>query len=329
MRKFLKWAGIIVGSLTALIVVAAVVLAVWKPWAPEIVVADPGSGGERISADGLLANYYPASQPAPGLLVLGGSEGGIAAPVDATARTLQAEGYSVLALSYWGGDGQPERMEDLPLEYFDTAIAWMQQQDAVDPERVGLFGGSKGAEAALLVASRNPAVTAVVANAPSNVAWAGIDMAEVWRMLNIGSTWSANCRPVPYVPYGGQARSSETVEMYRASLEADPAAAEAAAIRIESSTAPIMMVCGEDDTVWPSCDMARAVQQRSQSTGGPDTTVLAYPDAGHMVQGPPVSADSRQYAALDSLGGSTAGNRTALEDSWPQVLDFLTTRLQG
>lgn len=328
MKRVLKWCG----STTAVVLVLAVAgigaLLIWKPWAPEIVVSEQGPGGQRITEDGLLANYYPAEETAPGILVLGGSEGGIGAGSDLAARALHAEGYSVMVLSYWDGEDQEPRMENLPLEQFDTAIAWLQEQDEVDPDSIGLYGGSKGAEAALLVASRNPAVSAVVANAPSHVAWAGLDLAEIWRMASIGSTWSADGEPVPYVPYAGSTGGDDLVETYKESLAADPAAVEQATIPVESIDAPIIMVCGEADTMWPSCDMGRQVEQRAAERDGPTVTLLAYEDAGHMAQGPPAEPGSSHHESLDSFGGSTDGNQAALEDSWPQVLEFLDTQLR-
>ena len=44
--------------------------------APVVEVVDPGPGGVRVSADGLLGNYYAADEKAPGVLVLGVDRGG-------------------------------------------------------------------------------------------------------------------------------------------------------------------------------------------------------------------------------------------------------------
>lgn len=327
MKRFLRITGIAIGAVLALTLIAGAVLVAWKPWAPEIVIAEPGDGGLRITDEGLVANYYPAQTSAPGIVVFGGSDGGLSAAVDGTARALHEDGFSVLAISYWGAPGQEPRMENLPLEYFDTAVSWLQDQPEVAPDAIGVFGGSKGGEAALLVASRNPAVTAVVANVPSHVAWAGIDSAEFWRMGNIGSTWSADGQPVPYVPYANSARTRDIFELYRTSLAENPAAVEKARIRVDRTAAPIMMVCGEADNLWPSCQMAREVERFARANGKTDVTLLAYPEAGHLVQGPPAQPDSEEYANLDYGGGTVAGTQAARKDSWPQVLKFLHREL--
>ncbi|WIM68522.1 acyl-CoA thioester hydrolase/BAAT C-terminal domain-containing protein [Corynebacterium breve] len=327
MKRALKWIGIFIGVLVLLLVIAMIALMIWKPWAPSFDVAEPGDGGQRITEDGLLANYYPAEANSPAILVLGGSEGGLSGGTDAIAQTLNDEGFTTMALSYYGAADQPQIMENLPLEYFDTALSWLSEQPEVNPDAVGIFGGSKGAEAALLIASRDTSIKATVAAAPSHVVWAGIDMAKPWAMAKLGSTWSADGEPLPYVPYGGQPSSREIADMYRASLVAAPDAEEKAVIPVENSAGPVLMTCGEDDTLWPACDMARKVEARAKEHGGPEVTVLAYPDAGHLVQGPPAKPNSDHYNNLDILGGSIESNQAGLEDSWPQVVEFFHAEL--
>ena len=58
----------------------------------------------------------------------------------------------------------------MPLELFDRALGWLKAQEEVDGARLAIVGGSKGAEAALIVASRHPELRAVVAGMPSSVA---------------------------------------------------------------------------------------------------------------------------------------------------------------
>lgn len=308
---------------------AGVVLVVTKPWAPEIEVVDPGSGGRRITHDGLLGNYYPApgGDRRPAVLVLGGSEGGIGRGVDRQARTLRDEGFSTLVLSYWGAEGQSPRMEHLPLETFDTALAWLGRQPEADPDRLAVAGGSKGAEAALLVATRRGDVRAVVAAMPSSVVWPGIDLAEPWRMAGIGSTWSAQGHPLPALPYGSAGFGQETVAMYASGLDAVGEHPDAV-IPVERAGAPVLLVAGEDDTLWPSARMARDVERRARESGGPPVTVLAYPDAGHMAQGPPPE-EGTDPDVLTSLGGTAEGNRAATAAAWPATVAFLREHLGG
>lgn len=59
---------------------------------PPVHVAPPGDTGRRITDEGLVANYFPAKGKARAVLLLGGSEGGLAPPTNGAARALQAEG---------------------------------------------------------------------------------------------------------------------------------------------------------------------------------------------------------------------------------------------
>src|ERR1700722_7444417 len=59
----------------------------------------------------------------PGVLVIGGSEGGVGLP-DVTVL-LASHGFTALSLSYFGGSGQPATLQNIPLEYFQRAADWM------------------------------------------------------------------------------------------------------------------------------------------------------------------------------------------------------------
>lgn len=329
-RKSGRGRKVLIGVVAVLVVaaVAGVALLVLRPWAPEIVVAEPGPGGERVTEDGMVANWYPATGGGrqPAVLVAGGSEGGIHPALDRQAVALHQEGYNVLAVSYFGAEGQPQAVDALPLEAFTDALAWLRQQPEVDPGRLAFIGSSKGAEAALLTASTDPELRAVVGYAPSNVAWAGWDAGAPWRFFSIGSSWSRGGEPVPYLPYqADDFRGGDLVALYSASLATLPEHPEAA-IPVEDAQASLLLVCGQEDTMWPSCQMAEAVKERAEANGGPPVTVLSYPDAGHLVSGPPVQRGSD--VDLTAFGGTQAGTEAALADGWPQVLQFLQTNLR-
>ena len=316
-----------IGCLTVVVlaVVAAAVLWWTKPWAPEVVVADPGPEGETVG-DGLVGTLYPADERAPGLLVLGGSEGGLADRLDEQARLLRDEGYTVLALSYFGADGQPAALEEIPLETFDAGLDALADHPMVDPERLGALGTSKGAEAVLRVATERSDLDAVVAMAPSSVVWQGIDPQQPWRMTSIGSSWSEDGAPVPYLPYPDGVPRGDLVDYYQGGLDTLGEHPDAA-IRVEDVASPVLLVCGEADTLWPSCTMADQVATRSDERDGTDVTVLRYADAGHFAGGPPLAADDPFRDELAELGGTVEGNAAAREDSWPRVLSFLEEQL--
>lgn len=283
---------------------------------PPIEISDPGPTGRRVTDDGLTANFYPATAPGKhgAILIVGGSEGGLGMGTTRMARALQADGFSVLHISFFRAPGQSEALQRVPLERFATGIAWLQRQPMVDKRRIGLIGGSKGAEAVLLVASRNPTVRVVVAGMPSSVVWP----AFAWQSGPVeGSSWTIGGKDLPPLPYG-QYTPPNLASVYASGLIKLPDHPEAV-IPIQKSKAAILLVCGEADTLWPSCPMARQLKDRDPAR----VTVLSYTDAGHALFGIPVDPASPSYRFLGSLGGTPAGNGAARIDSWQKVLTFL------
>jgi dienelactone hydrolase len=290
---------------------------------PPVQVAPPGETGRRITEEGLLANYFPAQRKTPAVLALGGSVGGLSSMMNDTSKALQAEGFSVLHLSYYRGPGQSGRIELIPLEYFATALAWLRRQPEADPTRIGIVGASKGAEAALVLAVRHPELKAVIAALPSSVVWPGV----VWEgsTAPISSSWSEQGRPVPHLPHVpfDARRGGTTAENYAASLKALLQHPEAV-IPVERIAGRVLLVCAEDDRVLPSCPMARQIQERFREHDRLDEILLAYKDAGHAAFGLPLPLDDPR---LTSGGGTVQGTNAARSDSWKKAVAFLKANL--
>ncbi|MBW6525026.1 alpha/beta hydrolase fold domain-containing protein [Sphingomonas sp. RHCKR47] len=280
---------------------------------------------QHIRNGGMIGDLYRPARAgrAPALLLLGGSEGGLGKAAAAQAAALAAHGYVVLQLSYFGSPGQPYALKSIELGTFTRALDWLKKQPGGAADRVGIVGTSKGAEAALLVASRRTDLKIAVLGVPSSVVWPGIDPAG----LVTESSWTTGGKPVPFTPYGWTGEWRGIHALYADAL-ADPAKAAAGAIPAERAQAAIVMVCGEADALWPSCPMARAVETRLQAARYKHpVTVLAYQDAGHTAFGPPPVSASQTAGTAAPLGGSVAGNRTARVDGWPKILAALDAAL--
>jgi hypothetical protein len=294
------------------------------PTLPPIVVGDPGPDGVRVDKDGVFANFFLAktSGKRPAILLLGGSEGGLQAGSGGPIKPLVAEGYDVLYLCYFGCPGTPPQLANVPLETFDRGLAFLRAQPGVDPKRIAVVAGSKGAEAALLVASRDRELRAVVAGMPSSVAWPGIV-----NSVAMQPSWTSGGAPVPFLPYAFASYAKRGVfGLYSDALPTIPQHPEAV-IPVERIGARILLICGEADALWPSCPMADQISDRLTSKGRPAATVLRYTDAGHQVFGPPVDK-TKPREWLASLGGSADGNAAARDDSWPKAVAFLRAVLR-
>ncbi len=316
-------AGIGCGGLVLLLALAFGGALYFGLFIPAVEVVESGPTGRRISEDGLLANYYPGRGEGrrPAILMLGGSEGGMTAGARRNALTLQAEGFSVLQLSYYRAPGQPPHLELIPLEYFQTALSWLQRQAEVDPERIGVLGVSKGAEAALLIASRDARIRAVVAGAPSSVAWQGSSFDSTQEF---DSSWSEDGRPVDFIRFGRYKWWTDMGSVMTQALTTLPQH-PGAAIPVERTDAPVLLVCGEADSLWPACPMARQIAERARSRGRPAVTLLAYPDAGHGAFGQPLREGDPGY---DQLEGAALATNRARSDGWPRMIAFLRAALQ-
>ena len=134
---------------------------------------------ERVEPDGLpwravrlpTANgkylfgwFIPAADAAPALVVMHGW-GGNAAMMLPLAAPLHAAGYTLLLIdARCHGRSDGDSFASLPrfAEDIEAAVRWLAGQPEVDAGRLGVVGHSVGAGAALLAASRQPAIGAVV-----------------------------------------------------------------------------------------------------------------------------------------------------------------------
>ncbi len=300
-------------------------LVIAKPWKMPVLLVDARENGRRVDENGVFGNYYPtrSAERHPGILVIGGSEGGIHDQVDRDARALSREGYSVLALSFFRGPGQPRALGLIPLEVFDRALEWLRYQPEVDAKFLAIVGMSKGAEAALLVASSRPDITAVVAAVPSSVVWPGFDWARFRGLKE--SSWSREGRPLSMLPYGRMSWASGVRSIYENGLKAVADHPETV-IPIERCRAAILLVCGGKDQVWPSCVMAEQIAARARELSGSTVTILSYPDADHGAFASPMEpgGQTRRFG----FGRPASGNVAAQTDSWSRTLAFLRDRLQ-
>jgi dienelactone hydrolase len=279
--------------------------------------------------NGLEAKLFEpeTGSPYPGVLVLGGSEGGIRS-AELRAALLASHGYAALAVAYFRIDDLPKMLVQIPLDYFKKAIDWMESHETVDQSRLGVMGWSKGGELALLLASRFPQLRAVVAYVPSHVVWQGI---------GYGSSWTYQGQPLPYVPYKPGAGGYDPKnpmnpinlrELYLGSLDNKEAVTQAS-IPVENINGSILLISGHDDQIWPSQLMAEQIIFRLKKHNfNYKYEHLSYDSAGHGITSYYWPTARPETPGFYSLGGTAAGDAHAQADSWPKVLQFLNDYLK-
>lgn len=254
---------------------------------------------------------HPEQSSGTGVLVLAGSSGRLDV---SRADVLAATRATALAIRWFGGERQPPVPREVPLETFVAAI------DLLEPvcDRICVLGLSYGAEAALLTAVRESRVDAVVALAPTDVAWEG------FREVDddpIRSKWTWRATPMPFVPIDRSWTPASSppafVDSYALSRRtADPSVVDAATIPVERFDGELVLVVGGDDRVWPSHDAAQVILARRAAVGL-TTTLVEDVDAGHPVvlPGEQAPSDTRPY-----LVGGDAGSAERLgRKAWPAV----------
>ncbi len=245
-----------------------------------------------------------ASGPHAGVLVVGGSEGGL--PRE-KAAWLASRGFAAFALAYFRYEDLPQELAGIPLEYFGRALAWMRQRPEILPDRIAVVGTSRGGELALQLGSMYPHIAAVVAYVPANVRYAAC-----CGSTRVPYAWTWQGRPLGYyVPH-------------RRDFP-DPMKTMEAAIAVERTHGPILLISGEDDAVWQSSMMASAIVSRLKSAHFPyPVEHLNYSHAGHRAGRPEIVPTS-----LDGIvGGSAKGNAESSLDAIPKVLEFLRASLE-
>src|SRR5215218_3559833 len=108
---------------------------------------DPSVTVREIREGGIVANLFlPAGDgPFPTIVVVGGSGGGFA---DGSAALYASHGYAALSLAYFNVAGLPAELLNIPLEYFESALAWVKAQPELNLDRLAISGTSRGGELA-------------------------------------------------------------------------------------------------------------------------------------------------------------------------------------
>jgi len=260
----------------------------------------------------------------PAVILLGGSEGGID---DAGATLLASHGYAALTLAYFGMEGVPSELVDIPVECALQAVTWLQARPEIDRGRIAVIGRSRGSELALLAASVSSEIKAVIAMSPSGIVWGGISRSSEVRTV---SAWTYEGKPLPSLSAKAPPELFQEF-LVKGSLHSglyeylfsDRDAVTQATIPIERIRGSVLLISGAEDRVWGSPIMARRIIDRAAQFGRAGTfTSITYDGAGHNIREPyrPTSAQAR-------LGGTAEDHARAERDSWEKTLSFLQRTL--
>ncbi|GGU53505.1 acyl-CoA thioester hydrolase/BAAT C-terminal domain-containing protein [Lentzea flava] len=294
-------------------------------------------GVERLEVreNGLVGTLFAPEDDGgdlPGVIVLGGSEGGLH---ETDAALLAAHGFVTFALGYFGMKGLPEHLVDIPLEYFGTAIDYLAERSG----EIGIVGGSRGGELALLVGSMYPQVRAVVSVVGSGVVTQGIGPgANLLQKLSYeAASWTYKGEPLPYLPYyvseelRAKIVNGEPVPL-RLAFDTSDGIPEDTEIRVENIVGGVLLISSGHDDGWPCVELSEVAMRRLKDHEHPfPYEHVVYPEAGHLIAGPPHRpATDVTYpgpGVTFSGGGVPHATAHAQANAWKRTVEFLREQL--
>lgn len=227
--------------------------------------------------------YWPADTPRGGIVCLHGSEGGWAGWNDLYCALFAANGFAALSRNYTQNAQwltHPD-IDDVPLEGTQRALAAMRAEMAPFGCGTGLFGISRGAEHALLLAqllAEDGCVEvpdAVAVHSPPDAAWPAFIVAD----FQTGQPWA-----------GDETRASWS---WRGTHERTRPGTPLCASAVPY---PMFIAQGTDDKTW-NADMARSLVARMTENGCPPEAHF-FDGEGHIFRAP---ARNREWELISEF----------------------------
>jgi len=274
-----------------------------------------------LDEEGLKGTLFSPSDSNkyPGIILLTGSGGG---DIKWLAKAIASRGFSVLTLPYFNYIGLPDDLVNIPVEYFEKAVGWLKNHRKVKNGNIGLIGGSRGGELALLLGSMFNEFNVIVAWSPSSHLWMGENYFE------LVPAWTYDGKALPYL---GNTFNEEEMNMFmtgqmtsfvdyfRKTLNnSDPGLVERARIKVENIKCNLFLVAATDDDTWPSSDYAKIILDHYKKTGYEYQFICAE-GAGHMVFLPDLIPGKNRVFN----GGSPDNDLKYGLVSWRKMIDFL------
>lgn len=294
----------------------------------------PGVRRVEVRENGLFGTLFLPENAGelPAVVLLGGSGGGLD---EREAALLASEGYVTLALAYFDADGLPETLTNIPLEYFERGLEYLQGHPSIDADRIAVLGASRGGELALLLGATFPQIKSVIAIVGSGL---------VWRSCcppGDDPAWTLDGEPVPHMTATADSEQEKRffedlnagrpvawTPVARSMMERELERPSDAVIAVERTNGPILMLSGAEDALWPSGPLSEVARRRLDLHDFPfQYEHISYPDAGHSFPPPYMPATLSQSPNGFLRGGSTEGTARAMEDAWRRILEFLNETL--
>ncbi|CQR52379.1 acyl-CoA thioesterase/bile acid-CoA:amino acid N-acyltransferase family protein [Paenibacillus riograndensis] len=279
--------------------------------------------------------FYQKNTNNKTVLMVGGSDGQMQS-LALMAGPLASRGFNVLITSYFASKGLPEKLEEVPLEYFEKIFKWVEDNEITRTKDIYLHGTSKGGELVLLLASRYKQIRKVVAVEPHTYCFQALDGLMSGRNV---SSWSYQGKSIPFIEvdnkifFEDQKKDIEKgipfgfASTYRKSIE-NATNLEESRIKVENSQAEILLICGKKDNIWNSYDACLEILKNLKSNNYKHhAELLSYENMGHPMPIPyivPISLtlEMPMNGGVFSSGGTIEGNAEGQFQSFKRTIEF-------
>ena len=285
----------------------------------------------------MRGELFTLGHAAPAVLLVPGSDGGIPGGY---GRKIAEQGFTAFALGYFGIEGLPSYIEHIDLGYFKKALEWLLSLPENAGSKVHIVGYSRGGELALLLGCHFPdLIESIVAFVPNCYICGGFPHPNkpAWQIkggpfLHGLMSGDKNLQEAEdlrlacdkgVIPYheGTKEDPYEVVDLFMArGGESDME------IPVEKIKAPLLILSGSDDRVWPSAFYGSKIIERLDRCGsGVSREHICYKDAGHGIaahyEGAVFHPVGKFYCRF---GGSPEGNKFANSDSFMQMIRWFS-----
>lgn len=290
---------------------------------------------KQIHGDFTGQLFYKKGSGNKTILMLGGSDGHMES-LSLMAAPLASRGFNVLTVSYFNSEGLPEKLEEVPLEYFKNIFKWIENSKIIDTKDIYIHGTSKGGELALLLATRYKQIKKVVAVEPHTYCFQALN--GLMSGKNV-SSWSYQGKSIPFIQvdndifFEDQKKDIEKgipfgfTSTYRKSIEKADNRSKAR-IKVENSQADILLICGEEDNIWNSHEACREIVNHLENSDyNHHYELLSFKNMGHPLPIPyiiPLSFTLKMPMGGGEFtsGGTVEGNVEGQYESFKKTIEF-------
>jgi esterase/lipase len=287
---------------------------------------------QRISDEFVGELFYSEDGDYPLIVLLGGSGSSLSSnsPI---AAVLASRGFNVLSVAYFGDKGLPAQLSEIPLEYFEKVFMWLSENPLTRGKEIRILGVSKGAELALILASRHAFIKKMALFAPHAYCFQGLAFKNV-------SSWTYQGKSLPFIRLKNHWLFTNIINCfiknepfgythtYKKGLDAAQNR-EAARIKVENARASLLLFTSKECNMWNTYDgcvqIMDTLKKFSYQYG---CDMVVYENAGEPYYVPyviPASESKLKIAPrlILSTGGDLQGNAHAQVDSWTKAIEFL------